>query len=114
MTRTKKFHKKKPEKDYSVVNDFVNNVTYTKKNAKSLRTSGSYLVDLFYLTARDMDCQKLLKLCVGAWDEDPALFMALIAQVRDREKKGEVFLGRMMMKWYVLYMFFKNISMNKY
>ena len=48
-----------------------------------------------------MDCQKLLRLCVGAWNEDPALFLALIAQVRDREKKGEIFLGRMMMKWYV-------------
>ena len=63
MTRTKKFHKKKPEnvKDYSVVNDFVNNVAYTRNKAKSLKTSGSYLVDLFYLTARDMDCQKLLE-----------------------------------------------------
>ena len=71
------------------------------QGAKSLHTSGSYLVDLFYLTARDMDCQKLLRLCVGAWNEDPALFLALIAQVRDREKKGEIFLGRMMMKWYV-------------
>ena len=61
MTRTKKFHKKKPEIDYSIVNDFVNNVAYTRNKAKSLKTSGSYLVDLFYLTARDMDCQKLLE-----------------------------------------------------
>jgi len=95
----KNFTKKKPKQvNYiSLIEEF--NKTTTQNGAISLKTTNSSLVDLFYFTARDADPKRVLELCVLCWNEDPRLFCALISQVRDREKKGEITLGRIMYRW---------------
>ena len=59
-------------------------------------------LDLFYLTARDANPEKILELCTDSWNENPKLTCAFIAQVRDREKKGEIYLGRILLRWAVI------------
>ena len=66
--REAKFSKSRNVNYSALITNF--NKTRTQNGAISKKSTGSSIVDLFYLTARDVDLTRVLQLCETAWNED--------------------------------------------
>lgn len=72
----------------------------TANGARSLASSGSARVDLFFAASRGVDPQRLARLLAAAHAEDALHTLKIAAYVRDcRGGKGERQLGRLALAW---------------